>query len=234
MELQHSAQIHSRHQGGNSESQNEVSIDIDYKNTILTIDVKDVANGPLELEKTHEKWMHLIIVSEDLNEFHHLHPEIVDETRFQAEVSLKDHLPYKAFVDLKPADKHYDIRPIFVQEGRNVQKHLMLDKDDQKTIQGKIIELTHSPFVTGQPVELHFRIKNGSPETYLGARGHVVIIDEQVGTFIHVHPKSKEATIFEAHFETAGRYKLWAEFKFGHDVIAFPYVFDVKDKNNMH
>lgn len=49
----------------------------------------------------------------------------------------------------------------------------------------------------------------------------------KVENFIHVHPTSEHDTVFEAHFDQAGLYKLWAEFKFGEEVIAFPYVIEV-------
>ena len=78
-------------------------------------------------------------------------------------------------------------------------------------------------------IELKFKIKNAIPDPYLGALGHVVIIDEQAEKFIHVHPISNNETIFETQFEKAGIYKLWAEFKFGQDIIAFPYVFSVTE-----
>src|SRR5690625_6712189 len=75
--------------------------------------------------------------------------------------------------------------------------------------------MEHGHFMVKKPIELKFKIKNAIPDPYLGALGHVVIIDEQAEKFIHVHPISNNETIFETQFEKAGIYKLWAEFKFG-------------------
>ncbi|MFS0593189.1 hypothetical protein AB1L05_16505 [Cytobacillus horneckiae] len=46
-----------------------------YTNGEITIELKDKNNHFPELEVSHEKLMHLIVVSSDLKEYHHLHPE---------------------------------------------------------------------------------------------------------------------------------------------------------------
>lgn len=77
---------------------------------------------------------------------------------------------------------------------------------------------------------LSFDVHGEELQPYLGAMGHVVIIDENVEEFIHVHPSSTDDTKFEAHFSKAGHYKLWAEFKYSDvGVIAFPFVFKVEE-----
>ncbi|USK67050.1 hypothetical protein [Peribacillus frigoritolerans] len=77
-------------------------------------------------------------------------------------------------------------------------------------------------------ISLNFNIKNATTEPYLGALGHVVIIDENVENFIHVHPISDKSTEFQTHFDKPGLYKLWAEFKFDGEVIVYPYVMKVR------
>lgn len=75
--------------------------------------------------------------------------------------------------------------------------------------------------------KLNFNIKNAIAEPYLGALGHVVIIDEKVEKFIHVHPISDESTLFQTQFDKPGLYKLWAEFKFDEAVTVYPFVIKV-------
>jgi len=62
-----------------------------------------------------------------------------------------------------------------------------------------------------------------TPQPYLGALGHVIIFDEQLTDYIHVHPESPDSTTFYAHFPKKGMYKIWAEFKFNDEVHRFTY-----------
>lgn len=224
-----------QHQKGlqNHNLNNEINVSVSYKDNLITIYIENIDDikTPIKLVKNHEKFMHLIIVSEDLKDFLHLHPEKVDVNYFEQEINLSNERKYKAFVDIIVEGKDYVIKPIAINSSnKNEQKSpLKLDTLNKKRIQEYHIEMEHGHFVVNKTIELKFNIKNAIPDPYLGALGHVVIIDEQAEKFIHVHPKSNIDTIFEVQFEKAGIYKLWAEFKFGQDIIAFPYVFSVTE-----
>ena len=49
-------------------------------------------------------------------------------------------------------------------------------------------------------------------EPYLGARGHLVALREGDLAFLHVHP-DEDALAFRAEFPSAGRYRLYLQFK---------------------
>ncbi|MED4586583.1 hypothetical protein P9578_27900 [Brevibacillus choshinensis] len=59
---------------------------------------------------------------------------------------------------------------------------------------------------------------------YLGALGHVVILNESAQQYLHVHPAHQEEPIFETQFEQLGLYKIWAEFKQNGKVREFPLI----------
>ncbi|MED4754531.1 hypothetical protein [Brevibacillus choshinensis] len=59
---------------------------------------------------------------------------------------------------------------------------------------------------------------------YLGALGHVVILNESAQQYLHVHPAHQEEPIFETQFEQPGLYKIWAEFKQNGKVREFPLI----------
>lgn len=219
----------------NNKGKNQIDIAVSLQNNLLSVHVEDVNKNPPKLLENHERIMHLIVVSENLQEFHHLHPEQIDPKTFEAEIQMDDEKAYKAFVDITVEDMNYLIKPISISNGMNHQKKsLDLDTAKSKQIKGKQIEFNHSPFVCNQTIELNFHMENAKPDPYLGALGHVVIIDEQVEKFIHVHPKSDHATTFATSFDSAGKYKLWAEFKFGQEIIVFPYVFNVENEQMVH
>lgn len=231
----HGTSHHHHHHGTHSshgQMENEVNVTVDYKGNLLIINLKDKENNVPELEISHEKMMHLIIVSSDLNQYYHLHPEDKGNGVFQQEITIKDGL-YKVFVDINPKNLGYQVTPIDLHVGHDhtqEQADHYLKPDDilEKTINGKTVELKIDSLVTNKPTILTYQISGGEPEPYLGALGHVIIIDEDVKQFIHVHPSSNNQTVFEAQFSKPGIYKVWSEFKFGEQVNAYPFVIEVK------
>lgn len=233
MEQQHHHDHHMNHKEHGKK--NEIDVTISYNNNLLSIHIEDSENKPPKLIMNHEKLLHLVVISEDLKEFLHLHPNQMDENTFEQEIKLEENKAFKAFVDITVEGKNFFIKPINVSRKDNSNKKpLKLDNIKSRTLQGKNIDFEHSPFVINQKVELHFNINNATPDPYLGALGHVVIVDEQLEKFIHVHPKNNNITTFETHFDTPGKYKLWAEFKFGQDIVIFPYVFEVNREQIIH
>ena len=69
----------------------------------------------------------------------------------------------------------------------------------------------------GEEAELRFTItRDGEPvrtEPYLGAGGHLVALREGDLAFLHVHPTDDASARFAATFPTAGRYRLFLQFK---------------------
>ncbi|CAH2715900.1 hypothetical protein BACCIP111895_03084 [Neobacillus rhizosphaerae] len=222
---------HQQHENHGANTISEVTPKVSYANGEITIELKDNNNHAPELEVSHEKYMHLIVVSSDLKEYYHLHPEQKGEGTYQVKVNLADN-SYKAFVDIQPKGLQYAVRPIELQVGEAHHIHgknnLITDKDFTKTIDGQTVELTPHSFEVNKEVTLNFDVKGEKPEEYLGALGHVVILDEAGEKFIHVHPVSNDKTVFETQFDKPGIYKLWAEFKFRGQVNAYPFVIEVK------
>lgn len=206
-----------------------VEVSATFQNGVLSLHVMDDEGLAPKLELMHEKLMHLIVVSNDLNEFYHLHPKQVSEHEFKVNVPLSSS-SYTAFVDILPAGKNYHIKPIRLNNlgEQNTTANLKKDNSFRKEVDGKIVELDMNTLKVNEEITMSFHIKNAIPEPYLGALGHVVIIDQKVEQFLHVHPESKSDTVFKTHFERPGKYKLWAEFKFGDEVSVFPYVIEVE------
>ncbi|MDC3415298.1 hypothetical protein [Aquibacillus salsiterrae] len=212
---------------------NEVNVEVTYDRNKLTVYIEDMEKKPVKLKENHEKMIHLIVVSDDLEQFYHLHPDQTDEHRFETEIKLASTTAYKAFVDISVEGKNYKIKPIPINSANHNDQHLRTDDQRVKVIEGQKIELTTTPFVVKEPVTISFDIDGVTPDPYLGALGHVVIVDEKLLQFIHVHPKFPTETVFEAHFNKSGTYKLWAEFKINQKVIAFPYVFQVSEQSTI-
>ncbi|MDR6224831.1 hypothetical protein [Desmospora profundinema] len=223
---------HGDHDGHADSEKSEVVPRVTTKGDQLVVSLEDDQGNPLDegdLEITHERLMHLILVSRDLQEYHHLHPKPAKEGTFQVESPLKSG-SYQVFVDIQPKDRAYVVEPLSLQLGEKStpEAELKQDSDFTQTIRGTTVTMEPTTFRAGQPVTLDFSLEGGQPEPYLGALGHVVILDEKAQDFIHVHPTSDKETRFETQFDRPGMYKIWAEFKIDGEVNIYSYEIEVE------
>ncbi|WP_139364951.1 hypothetical protein [Sutcliffiella halmapala] len=225
---------HGNHGEHDGESASEVTTNVELKDGVITVSLEDKQGKPMdELEVNHEKLLHLIVISEDLENFYHLHPEKQGPGEFTVQADLEDGM-YQAFVDIKPSNLEYMVEPKPVMIGGHEEHggehvHLKPETNWQKEIDEYLVTLDVASFSMKKNVVLSFEIEGATPENYLGALGHVVIVNEELDQFIHVHPASDEKPVFEAHFSEPGMYKLWAEFKLEGKVYAFPYVIEITE-----
>lgn len=214
------------------EGSSEVSVFVQSDQDELKIFLKDKSGNPVEdLEVNHEKLLHLIIVDDQLHKYYHIHPEQTGRGEFTIGNNLPDGF-YKAFVDIKPKNLAYHAAPVpFIvgNPGMSTHSHgLQPDKTLSKNVEGENAKLTMSSFKANKPVTLTFDLDKTNLTPYLGAMGHVVILDENAQNFLHVHPENDKDTVFETQFEKPGIYKIWAEFRQNGKVRAFPFVVEIK------
>jgi hypothetical protein len=95
----------------------------------------------------------------------------------------------------------------------------------------------------GTHAMLMFRlVDRGQPvtnlEPYMGAMGHCAIISQDTQMFLHCHPEqlypcgpdSRGGPVIAFHtaFPSAGRYKIWGQFKRDGKIVVADFVVDVK------
>lgn len=209
----------------------EVFPDVSYNQGELIIELKDKSGKVPALEVSHEKIMHLIVISSDLSDYHHLHPEDKGDGKYGQRIDLSNG-NYKVFVDINPKDLDYLVKPIHISIGSthkdSFKNKLVADTNFTKTTNGQTVELITDTMEVIKEVTFNFDVKDATPEPYLGALGHVVITDEIGEKFIHVHPMSEKETVFMTQFDERGMYKMWAEFKLKGEVIVYPFVIEVQ------
>lgn len=234
-EKNHGSSVESSDTHGHDESEEslegEVNTTLNYENGKIVISLQDDTGKPVnELEINHEKLLHLIIVNEELDQYYHLHPEKVGEGKFEVANHPLSEGEYKAFIDIKPKNLNYEVNPVSFQVGEESHGHasLIADKELIQTIEGETVELDVSSFESAQDVTLSFKLDESKLEQYLGAAGHVVILDEKADNYLHVHPLNESEPVFETHFDQPGIYKIWAEFKQDGKVRVFPFVIEIK------
>lgn len=215
----------------------KVQVNTAYNSGIVTVEVRDAHNNAVTLTETHEKRMHLVIVSADLETFLHVHPIENDSGDYEVELELPTGR-YLAFADINPVGMSYVIEPIMITVGEGAEtpeknwESLIKNESSTKEFEGKTVTFQHPELIAGKSATLSFDLHEDTPLPYLGALGHVVVLDEQGTRFIHVHPTSNDQTVFEAQFPSPGFYKLWAEFAFADaGVLAFPYIVEVVERS---
>jgi Cu+-exporting ATPase len=208
--------------------------------TRVTATVVDAGTGePVEdLTRSHEAWMHLIAVRDDLGTFAHIHPEPTGRAGQLA-------------VDITfPTAGRYIVNTEFRQQGQMSDVHqrqyvtvtgdapapVVLTESPREIVVGDVrIELDGQAEV-GQLSDLHFTFTDaitGEPiddlQPYLAAAGHVVVMRADGSTFAHEHAEVEDeqgrpvfampGTSFgpeldvHAEFDAPGHYRLWGQFR---------------------
>lgn len=206
------------------------------------------------LEYVHERPMHVIVVSADLAEFDHIHPERGAGDVYRVSHTFAHVGRYRMYVEFTPPGSGPREEFLDVQvAGPTVPvSSLVVSSRAAASPGGLTAELTASPvLLAGTNETLRFRLNSTEGlEPYLGAWGHFVIIGAGLTNFIHAHPTptgkpapepigphthvSLPATdpppdVIEVPvaFPSAGLYKLWAQFQVRGTVQVIPFVLKV-------
>ena len=171
-----------------------------------------------DFDVEHEKRMHLIVARRDLTGFQHLHPEQGADGTWSTAVSIPDAGSYRMFADFTRDGTAHTLAADLRVDGRADLQALPAAQTEAVSDGGYDVRLEAGNARRGEEAELRFAItKDGVPvrtDPYLGAGGHLVALREGDLAFLHVHPNEHgDGVGFEATFPTAGRYRLFLQFK---------------------
>jgi len=159
-----------------------------------------------DLQDVHEKAMHLIVVSEDLNEFEHLHPEQTEDSGFRVTHTFQHGGHYKLYADFTPshAEPVVDKFNLAVSGNARPAVALVEDMGGIRTVQRDGLNVTmtsEKPLRAGEETILNFAVadaRTNEPvidlQPYLGTLAHFVIISQDGTDFLHAHPIQKSET----------------------------------------
>lgn len=210
-------------------------------NTALTIQIQDAEGKPVnEFDLNHEKMMHLIVVSKDLSYFSHIHPEYKGKGLFTVSTQFPAGGDYNLFADFVPSGKEKSVLSHALTVQGDAATPVALEPDGKliKTVNGSEVALTIDGLKAGAELDLTYAFKDAATKApirnlqpYLGAVGHVVILDASADQYLHVHPTDEKSTGPEAKFMTtfpqSGIYKVWGEFQRDGQVFNVPFVVKV-------
>jgi hypothetical protein len=165
----------------------------------------------------HTKRMHVIVVRRDGGGFQHLHPTMDANGTWSVALTLGQAGAYRVFADFKRDERAQTLAADLVVDGSASYEPLPAPATTASTQDGYEVSLDEQPVRAGQEAELRFTVRRGGKvvrtEPYLGAGGHLVALREGDLAYLHVHPGDERTTSFMTEFPSAGRYRLYLQFK---------------------
>ena len=219
----------------------------------LTFTLRDAQGRKIRFpEKVHECAIHLAVVSEDLKEFAHIHPELQLDDTFAVTHTFPHGGDYWLFADYTLPGAGSSISRFRIHiEGK--PRHSLPEESPGS------LRVTLTPprvIETGQDLTFRFDAvdaKTGQPvhdlQPYLGAWAHIMIVSEDKLHFIHAHPLENPALATDTDpwrhthsapgpgpsgvatvtgFRDPGRYRIWVQFRRDGEVITFPFAIEVR------
>ena len=198
--------------GGDATTNVERAFKIDFKSepgtiqagqpSTLSFTVKDKQGATVkDLQIVHEKPMHLLVVSKDLAEFYHVHPEQSADGSYRVSHVFPNGGEYRLYADFTPKDAVQVVEQIDLKVNGQERAKVALAADSkfEKTVDGlKVVMKPSADIKAGQELTLGFQVfdaVSGKPATdlqnYLGELAHFVIISEDLKDFVHAHPMAK-------------------------------------------
>jgi hypothetical protein len=176
----------------------------------LSFVVKNSKGGIVkDLQIVHEKPIHLIVVSEDLAEFNHLHPELQPDGSYKTSFAFKNGGRYKLYADLSPVKDKQIVRifDLSVTGAERAREELKTDAKFEKTVGDlRVVMKPNGEFAANKQMMLAFNVfdaRTNQPVTdlqkYLGETAHFVIINQDLNEFVHAHPMSADNVKGDGH-----------------------------------
>lgn len=148
--------------------------------------------------------MHLIAVSQDLEDFAHVHPSTSLTGTLSTSLTFTKAQPYTVFMEYDPAGSARErtsrsvIRPVAAQPRPatlDASTSFNGTQDRARRVDGTAFGLVGhvgGDLRRGVAARLHLRVSdpNGGPlglEDYLGMRAHAIVLSQDLATFQHLH-----------------------------------------------
>lgn len=203
----------------------------------FTVEDPDSKKTVSQFAVVHDKQFHLFVVSQDLENFAHIHPEQQPDGSWTIDHTLPVAGNYRVFTDFLPLGGTPQVLASTVVTAgyagdlASSIPTLAPDRASTKTVDDTTVRLTPEPatIVAGRTVRLKYQLDvKGTPvtdlEPYLAAWGHTLVLSEEAFEYVHAHPieylpadvpnaKGGPTVTFEAMFPKPGRYRLWTQFK---------------------
>lgn len=167
-----------------------------------------------DLKIVHEKLVHLLIVSDDLAQFDHVHPDKQADGTFRISYRFPNGGVFKLYADFTPQGSPQIVNVFDIGVGglARAKTPLVADTNLTKTLDGLTFTMKADQPVkarTGTMLDFFVTDAAGKAVTdlqpYLGAMAHFVVISEDTTKFLHVHAIEGEAAETKTSNSSKGR-----------------------------
>jgi hypothetical protein len=204
----------------------------------LAFRVVDASGAPeREYDLLHERELHAIVASRDLSAFQHVHPELGADGTWRAELAPLEPGPHRLFADFSSEGRRLVLGVDLTVPG-DVRPRPLPEPLPSATADGYDVALRAPGARAGAPALLSFAIsRDGAPVTpdpYLGALGHLVVLREGDLGYLHTHPEETASSApgqvrFETTFPSAGRYRAFLQFSHAGAVHTAAFTIEVEE-----
>lgn len=221
----------------------ETSLTADVATTYSFRIVDSDGNTVTDFDVTHERRLHLIVVSRNFVDYHHLHPAQDKDGVWTADVPALPAGSYRVFADTRPTGAEGITLGTDLAVGDGVADTDATTApsagDTTFTVDGYEIKMTGAP-VVGESRLTFSVVRSGEPivpDPYLGASGHLVALRAGDLAFLHVHPlgdatPKQPAIRFAAQFPTPGTYHLFLDISIDGTVRTAAFTVEVAETND--
>jgi YHS domain-containing protein len=150
-----------------------------------------------QFEVVHERFLHLLMVGEDLAWFEHQHPVRGEDGLFRLTWTFPRPGRYRLYADFTPADGDNQVKPVLLTVGGGSPRIVPLapDRARVKQVGAYRVELRVQPQTLRmeRPTLLTFTFRDrwGRPvrdlQPYIGAMGHLIAISQDGQQVVHTH-----------------------------------------------
>jgi hypothetical protein len=223
---------------------------------LFTPKVVGKENEAVALDVQHEKKIHLIVVSNDLSYFEHIHPDLQADGSYKIGV-LESGKPYTngpgknetrfdnggdytLFADYLPSGGSHQVEKISANVKGTTKPAVtyttdkLTGKSENFTVMlnatgGKLITRAQM-HISGMLMKDGKEIDVNTLENYLGAKAHMVVVSLSDKEYLHVHPDVSGGK-FDLHttFKMPGIYRGWIQFQSGGKVHTVDFTMNVKE-----
>ncbi|WP_033342908.1 hypothetical protein [Catenuloplanes japonicus] len=172
----------------------------------------------------HDKRLHLIVVRRDLSGYQHVHPELAPDGTWSTDLALPAAGTWRAYADFTATTaagtQSATTLGVDLSVGGAYAAEALPVPVSTVQAGGFGVELAGTPAL-GSVQPMIFTIRRGgavvTPERYLGAYGHLVVLREGDLGYVHVHPEDQltvdGAVKFWLAAPSKGRYRAFFDFQ---------------------
>ncbi len=208
-----------------------ISFDMEVSHTPPSLNPGDVATldmrmlhprtrkTAVQFEIVHEKLIHLFVVSENLEFFAHVHPDLQPDHSFRQQIRLPNGGMYRLLADFYPAGSvpQLALGTIYVNGSSGPVKLSPSLTPQAAANLSASLRLEPSEAVAGLETKLYFSLHpNEDLEPYLGAWAHLLAASSDLIDLMHLHPflRNGDGSVqFNILFPRPGIYRIWTQFQ---------------------